>query len=185
MDEFDRFKLGDEKIFRKIFDFYKPLIYSKVRRVCASDVDTEEVIQEVFVQLFLKRKSIPCPAAIFPFLFLVAKRMAISLFRKEVSRQQYQMAQASQWDELSDELEKQIAHKELDQLLKSVVEQLPPQQQLVFRKSKIEELSYAEISDEIGISKNTVRNHLVAACHFVRLKLDSLLLLLFFLKNMF
>jgi RNA polymerase sigma-70 factor (ECF subfamily) len=46
-------------------------------------------------------------------------------------------------------------------------------------------MSYAEISEEIGISKNTVRNHLVAACQFVRLKLDGLLLILFLIKNIF
>ncbi|MGE8242178.1 MAG: sigma factor-like helix-turn-helix DNA-binding protein, partial [Sphingobacterium sp.] len=84
-----------------------------------------------------------------------------------------------------DELERTIAHKDLDKVLKTIVSCLPPQQKLVFHKSKIEEMSYAEISEEIGISKNTVRNHLVAACQFVRLKLDSLLLIFFLIKNIF
>lgn len=185
LDEFNRFKLGDEKVFKKIFDFYKPLMYHKVRRVCSSELDVEEVMQEIFVQLFLKRNSIPSAEAIFPFLFLVAKRTAITLFRKELSRQKYQVSQLAEWDELSDELERTIAHKDLDKVLKTIVSCLPPQQKLVFHKSKIEEMSYAEISEEIGISKNTVRNHLVAACQFVRLKLDGLLLILFLIKNIF
>ncbi|MEZ0451853.1 sigma-70 family RNA polymerase sigma factor [Sphingobacterium thalpophilum] len=185
LDEFNRFKSGDEKVFKKIFDFYRPLLYRKVRRVCASDLDVEEIMQEIFVQLFLKRDSIPSAEAIFPFLFLVAKRMAITFFRKELSRQKYQLSQLTAWDELSDELERKLAHRDLDRILQEIVSRLPPQQQLVFNKSKIEEMSYAEISEEIGISKNTVRNHLVAACQFVRLKLDSLLFIFFIIKNIF
>ncbi|MGB3063658.1 RNA polymerase sigma factor [Sphingobacterium thalpophilum] len=185
LDEFNRFKSGDEKVFKKIFDFYRPLLYRKVCRVCASDLDVEEIMQEIFVQLFLKRDSIPSAEAIFPFLFLVAKRMAITFFRKELSRQKYQLSQLTAWDELSDELERKLAHRDLDRLLQEIVSRLPPQQQLVFNKSKIEEMSYAEISEEIGISKNTVRNHLVAACQFVRLKLDSLLFVFFLIKNIF
>jgi len=185
LDEFNRFKSGDEKVFKKIFDFYRPLLYRKVRRVCASDLDVEEIMQEIFVQLFLKRDSIPSAEAIFPFLFLVAKRMAITFFRKELSRQKYQLSQLTAWDELSDELERKLAHRDLDRILQEIVSRLPPQQQLVFNKSKIEEMSYAEISEEIGISKNTVRNHLVAACQFVRLKLDSLLFIFFLIKNIF
>lgn len=185
LDEFNRFKSGDEKVFKKIFDFYRPLLYRKVRRVCASDLDVEEIMQEIFVQLFLKRDSIPSAEAIFPFLFLVAKRMAITFFRKELSRQKYQLSQLTAWDELSDELERKLAHRDLDRILQEIVSRLPPQQQLVFNKSKIQEMSYAEISEEIGISKNTVRNHLVAACQFVRLKLDSLLFIFFLIKNIF
>ncbi|VTR28380.1 RNA polymerase sigma factor [Sphingobacterium thalpophilum] len=185
LDEFNRFKSGDEKVFKKIFDFYRPLLYRKVRRVCASDLDVEEIMQEIFVQLFLKRDSIPSAEAIFPFLFLVAKRMAITFFRKELSRQKYQLSHLTAWDELSDELERKLAHRDLDRILQEIVSRLPPQQQLVFNKSKIEEMSYAEISEEIGISKNTVRNHLVAACQFVRLKLDSLLFIFFLIKNIF
>jgi len=185
LDEFNRFKLGDEKVFKKIFDFYRPLMHQKVRRVCPSYLDVEEIMQEIFVQLFLKRNSIPSAEAIFPFLFIVAKRMAITLFRKELSRQKFQVSHLAEWDELSDELERKIAHKDLDKILQTIVSRLPPQQQLVFNKSKIDKMSYAEISEEIGISKNTVRNHLVAACQFVRLKLDSLLLIFFLIKNIF
>ncbi|PUV26324.1 hypothetical protein DCO56_05060 [Sphingobacterium athyrii] len=61
----------------------------------------EEIMQEIFVQLFLKRNSIPSAEAIFPFLFLVAKRTAITLFRKELSRQKYQVSQLAEWDELN------------------------------------------------------------------------------------
>ncbi len=97
-------------------------MYHKVRRVCSSELDVEEVMQEIFVQLFLKRNSIPSVEAIFPFLFLVAKRTAITLFRKELSRQKYQVSQLAEWDELSDELERTIAHKDLDKVLKKKIE---------------------------------------------------------------
>ncbi|WP_430981279.1 sigma factor-like helix-turn-helix DNA-binding protein [Sphingobacterium faecium] len=61
----------------------------------------------------------------------------------------------------------------------------PTQQQKIFRMNKLDELSYKEIAAEIGVSKHTVRNHLATACNFVRLKLDKILYLLFFIKIIF
>lgn len=185
LDEFNRFKLGDERAFYKIFEYYKPILFRRLCRLCPSQVEAEEILQEIFIQLFVKRHEIPDVKAIYPFLFIVAKRMAISTFRKEVVRQQFQINQYTQWDEAHDQLEKQIEDKDLIVFLNTVVDQLPPQQQLIFRMSKIDELSYSEISDQIGISKNTVRNHLVAAYNFVRLRLENILFLIFFIKNIF
>ncbi|AIM37643.1 RNA polymerase sigma factor [Sphingobacterium sp. SG20118] len=185
LDEFNRFKLGDERAFYKIFEYYKPILFQRLCRLCPSHIDAEEILQEVFIQLFVKRHDIPDVQAIYPFLFIVAKRMAISAFRKEVVRQRFQLTQYSQWDEAHDQLGKQIEDKDLIVFLDTIVNQLPAQQQLIFRMSKIDELSYSEISDKIGISKNTVRNHLVAAYHFVRLRLENILFFIFFIKNIF
>jgi RNA polymerase sigma-70 factor (ECF subfamily) len=109
----------------------------------------------------------------------VAKRQAISNFRKEVVRQQFQLSHQSQWNEAHDHLEKIIESKDLVLFLQEVIDKLPAMQQRVFRMNKLEELSYQEISEQIGISKNTVRNHLVAAYQFVRLRMENMLFLLF------
>lgn len=185
LDEFNRFKLGDERAFYKIFEYYKPILFQRISRLCPSQLDAEEILQEIFIQLFLKRHDIPDVEAIYPFLYIVAKRMAISAFRKEAVRQRFELTQYSQWDETHDHLGKQIEDKDLIVFLNAVVDQLPKQQQVIFRMNKIDELSYSEISDQIGISKNTVRNHLVAAYHFVRLRLENILFLIFFIKNIF
>jgi len=70
-------------------------------------------------------------------------------------------------------------------MLTQVIEQLPKQQRLVYKMNKFEDKSYDEIARDIGLSKNTVRNHIASATKIVRFKLSNLLLLIFILKNLF
>lgn len=184
-DQFDCFKQGDEDVFRMIFDFYKPILFNRIKYLCSSTCDAEEILQESFIQLFLKRKNIESVENVFPFLCLISKRMSISLFRKRLVRDDYQQTIDLDWNEINDSLQNQIENRDLLHIVSKAVETLPPQQRKIFTLNKIEGYNYAEIADEVGISKNTVRNHLVTACHYIRLRFENLIVLIFVIKNIF
>ncbi|WP_293884715.1 MULTISPECIES: RNA polymerase sigma factor [unclassified Sphingobacterium] len=179
MDDFLLLQAGDQCVFSIVFNYYQPIIYFKVRQLCKSDSDAEEVTQEVFIEFYLKRMQLSGPEAIFPFLFAISKRMAISNFRKSLVRSNYLQSLQHSWPE-SFSLQDELDGKELQVILESIIEQLPPQQQAIYRRSKFEDQSYQEIADEEGLSKNTVRNHLSLASKFVRFKLDKILSIFFF-----
>lgn len=175
LEEFEQFQLADGRVFRKIFDHYKPSLLEKVCRLTSSTTEAEEIVQEVFIQLFLKRNEIPAAEAIFPFLYVVAKRLAISNFRKEVIRKQYQMDNGNIQLNTVPCADIQLEQKEREQMLQKVIDALPAQQKRIYQMNKFEEKSYQEIAEHIGISRNTVRNHLTAACSFVKLRLQKIL----------
>ncbi|QIH35654.1 sigma-70 family RNA polymerase sigma factor [Sphingobacterium sp. DR205] len=175
LEEFERFQMADGRVFRKIFDRYKPSLQGKVCRLTSSPIEAEEIVQEVFVQLFLKRNEIPSAEAIFPFLYVVAKRLAISNFRKEVIRKQYQMDHGNIQLNATSCAHIQLEQKECEQMLEKIIDALPVQQKRIYQMNKFEEKSYKEIAEHIGISRNTVRNHLTAACSFVKLRLQKIL----------
>jgi len=174
-DVFRRFQMGDEAAFRQIFDLYQPPLYRRVCLFCQDDAEAEEVAQEAFVQLFLKRQTIDRPEGIYPFLHTVAKRMAISLFRKHVLKAEYQNDLRTIWQEDHLQTQQEIAYRDLRELWLDTVRQLPPRQQLLYRMNKLEDHSYEEIAEKMGLSKNTVRNHLSLATKFVRLRLGKIL----------
>ncbi|WP_286862357.1 MULTISPECIES: RNA polymerase sigma factor [Sphingobacterium] len=175
LEEFERFQMADGRVFRKIFDRYKPSLQEKVCRLTSSPIEAEEIVQEVFVQLFLKRNEIPSAEAIFPFLYVVAKRLAISNFRKEVIRKQYRMDHGNIQLNATSCAHIQLEQKECEQMLEKIIDALPVQQKRIYQMNKFEEKSYKEIAEHIGISRNTVRNHLTAACSFVKLRLQKIL----------
>ena len=185
LEEFERFQMADGRVFRKIFDCYQPSLQEKVCRLTSSPTEAEEIVQEVFVQLFLKRKEIPSAEAIFPFLYVVAKRLAISHFRKEVIRKQYQMDSGNIQLNTTSCAHIQLEQKEREQMLEKIIDALPSQQKRVYQMNKLEEKSYQEIAEHIGISRNTVRNHLTAACSFVKLRLQKILFTLSILLVLF
>ena len=53
--------------------------------------------------------------------------------------------------------------KAYEQLLTSAVEQLPSQRQKVFKLCRQQGKSYEEVAFELGISRNTVKEHMVMA----------------------
>jgi len=180
MDDFRLLQAGDQSVFGVVFNYWQPIIYFKVRQLCKTDSDAEEVTQEVFIEFYLKRTQLSTPESIFPFLFTIAKRMAISNFRKSLVRSNYLQSLGQTWVESSFSLQEELDARELQVILESIIEQLPPQQQAIYRRSKFEEQSYQEIADEEGLSKNTVRNHMSLASKFVRFKLDKILSIFFF-----
>ena len=56
-----------------------------------------------------------------------------------------------------------VAEKELSQLVANAIEQLPPRQREVFCLVRFDEMSYDEAAEILGISPNTVHQHLVKA----------------------
>ncbi|WP_324756515.1 RNA polymerase sigma factor [Sphingobacterium thalpophilum] len=182
IDEFERFQLGDEQAFQKIFECYKSILYGRVRRLACSAAEAEEIVQEVFIQLFLKRSDIPAAEAIFPFLYIASKRMAISNFRKEVIRKEYRLESKGDLYDTSSCSQTKLEQKEYEQLLDKVIDTLPAQQKLVYRMNKLENRSYKEIAEHIGISRHTVRNHLAAACNSIKLRFQKILFSFFALS---
>lgn len=184
-DEFLRFQSGDEHIFEEIYSRYYDVIVQKVYRLCRDMEATEDIVHEAFVQLFLNKTKLMDAAGIYPYIYVVTKRLAISHFRKQVIRTEFQEQFSLDWKEQTDECQDNIDAKDLNKMLTQVIEQLPTQQRLVYKMNKFEDKSYDEIARDIGLSKNTVRNHIASATKIVRFKLSNLLLLIFILKNLF
>ncbi len=66
-----------------------------------------------------------------------------------------------------------LSGRETQKLINEAVQQLPPQQRIVFQLSKQNDLSYEEIARQMHLSKNTVRNHLAEAMKTIRFFLRS------------
>ncbi|MEJ7694135.1 sigma factor-like helix-turn-helix DNA-binding protein, partial [Daejeonella sp.] len=62
---------------------------------------------------------------------------------------------------------------DLQRFTEKVLIKLPKQQQLVYRMSRQQDLSYDEIAEELLISRNTVKNHLVAALKTLKSQLQK------------
>ncbi|PRD45547.1 RNA polymerase sigma factor [Sphingobacterium haloxyli] len=184
-EEFLSFQEGDEHIFEYVYNIYFDIIVKKVYRLCKEVAVAEEITQESFVQLYLHKENLKDAEGIYPYLYVVSKRLAISHFRKKVNREEYENYRASSWEESTDENQKRIEDKDLSTVIQNAINELPQQQRVVYQMNKLEDKSYHEIANSVGLSKNTVRNHIATATKIIRLKLNNFLFLLFLIKILF
>lgn len=173
-EDFLLFIEGDHRAYKKVFEFFYPIIlryaFSKTKNI----EDAEEITQEAFTQLYLHRTKVRSEKDLYPYLFVISKRLCISHFRKSLHSEQVDISALDHDLDLSYDAENDIHFTELYSILEQIIATLTPQQQRVYRMCRIDALPQQLIADEMGLSRNTVKNHLQSATKVVRLKLEQI-----------
>lgn len=175
-----RIKEGDEEAFRIVFEIYSGKLYSFSFRFLKNREQCQEVVQEVFLNFWLSRSRLDGQYPLAPYLYTITKRLTLNVLRNIATSQNAMDKLWLDMRRLSNETEEGIIGDDLKRFTESALAKLPPQQQLVFRMSKQQELSYDEIARELHISRNTVKNHLVAALKSLRAQFQKTVFSLFF-----
>lgn len=129
----------------------------------------EEVLQEAYLKLFLALKE---DKAIEPrpFLFRVARNLAISHLRHQKVVEQHGMTASItlQHTTQPDTIERQVSREEEQGALVDAINALPPKCRQVFVMRKIDGHSHEDIARILNISTKTVENHLARGMRLCR-----------------
>jgi len=159
---------GDTDAFAEIYDLYKDRIFAFAYTLTKSKEIAEEATQEVFVKLWEKRDQINTDFPLTPYIKKITYNYIISFFRKVKLDKQLQQNLYRNMEALRNSNEDEILQKELNNLYRRAIEELPQQKRTAYLLSREQHLSYEEIALQMGLSKNTVRNHMTEAIQFIR-----------------
>jgi len=158
---------GDKGAFAAIYDYYwQPLIDFAYKRLKSLE-DSEEVVQEVFINLFERRTTLEIHTSLNSYLKTAVRYKVYNKYREWLSnKQQHRIAHLEDVAELPgiDTLE----YKELNEKLHESINKLPEKCREVFILSREEKLSNKAIADRLGISINTVEKHIGKALQILR-----------------
>jgi RNA polymerase sigma-70 factor (family 1) len=173
---------GNEEAFSRLVNLYRNKVFSHALTFVKSYEEAEEITQDIFVKVWVNRHRLPEVKDFKNYLFILGRNHLVSAIRKKVMD-----TTANDEEDLPGTLllpDHQVEYKETWRHLINGLEQLPPQQKAVFTLSRMENLSHAEIAERLGISKRTVKFHLVQALNFLReyLRYPGLLTLLWLLR---
>lgn len=161
---------GDRAAFARIFDAYYNKVLSQALTYCRSYTEAEDAAQDIFLKIWDQREKLVAVTSFRDYLFILVRNKMIDALRKKavaISR----TAAVTQETPLSEDIllpDQQLDYRETYQLILRGVEELPPQQQQVFRMSRLEGKSNGEIAEALGIARTTVRWHIVMALNFLR-----------------
>ncbi len=78
---------GDEKAFSEIFHLYRNKVYTIAYRLTVSVPVAEEILLDVFLQVWMKREELTAVVHFRAWLFTITRNRAISMLRQMAARQ--------------------------------------------------------------------------------------------------
>jgi RNA polymerase sigma-70 factor (ECF subfamily) len=156
---------GDESAMASLFDRYSIIVYSVALRVLRDPASAEDVLQEVFMQIWRNPNSfIATRGSLGGWLAVVARNRSIdALRRKRPSEQVDDMALASNYN-LANEAER----NSLMEKARGVIRLLPMEQRKTLEMAFFDGLTHSEIAEMTGDPLGTVKTRIRSALTSLR-----------------
>ena len=166
----------DKTSFDQIYKQYWSKLYIYAFNVLKEKEICEDILQEIFIDLWAKRDNVQI-TDLNSYLYQSVKYQIFNHFRKSKYKKQLLMKfnlinKQYNIDELYEK-------KELKAQIKSLISRLPKQRRMIFQMSRYDGFSNKEISENLNISVQTVKNQISESLKFLRKSLKNIYMLLF------
>ncbi|RIH62921.1 sigma-70 family RNA polymerase sigma factor [Mariniphaga sediminis] len=167
----ESFLAGDKEAFAHIYNLYVESMYRYGTKLCSDENLVKDAIQEIFLDLFLKRhKNKTNPENLHYYLILALKRNLIKKLkrnRKLVEEEDFETEFEPEYS-----IEKIIIEDEeeteLNRRVKKVLSTLPAKQKEAIYLRFNESMEYQEIAQVLNISVESVRKQVYRALSSIR-----------------
>lgn len=165
---------GDEQAFNIIFQSYHNKLGNYVHRFTKSFTLTQEIVQDVFLRIWLNRAGLKDVDNFSSYLFVITRNHTFNALKKlarEYDKQKKWQSELKEELNLNDDTT--IGYNQTLILVNKAIGELPPQQKKVFLLSREKGLTQEQIANELNLSVATVKKHMVLALKFLRSQLGS------------
>ena len=165
-------KNGNARAFKELYNRYKESVFLMIYRRVRDEEETEDIVQEIFLKLWLGRESLVELDNLDYYLFGTARNMVISHYRKKDVQLKGEGFLIAQLDNLEGSADKDILINELNSKIQEVVDSLPPNIKACYHLSRSEGKKIKEIASNLNLSEQTVRNNISEALRRLRISLN-------------
>lgn len=168
---------GSHRAFEKLFHTYYSRIYGFVYGLVKNKTDAADLTQVVFMRVWDKRAYFAEVKQLDAYLFRLTKHTVLNYMARQ-TEQVYEAEEILEKKVVADEPLADLVAKDLELLIETVVEQMPPRRRQIYNLHRLQGLSNDEIAEQMGIQRKTVENQLSLA--LATLKRMILLFICFF-----
>jgi RNA polymerase sigma-70 factor (family 1) len=148
------------KAFNVLFGRYFAKLYRYALCYLNDECFAEEAMMDLMMWVWEKRHTLEIQGEFKHYIFRAAKNATIKAIRKKAIETTPIESIENHISFISHSADHGILTSELEQSYRDELDLLSPQRKIVFQLSREEELSHAEIADNLNISINTVKNHI-------------------------
>lgn len=163
-----RLQKGDSDAFLEVYNHYHPALYHYVLRFVKSPAIAEDVLQDVFLKIWEIRSRINPEFSFKAYLYRICRNSVFKLLKKMAVDENLRVQVMQHFAQSIADADLKILWQQYEEILHAAINSLSPQRQKVFRLCREEGKSYEQVANELGISRNTVKEHMVLAMKFIR-----------------
>ncbi|MBT1688617.1 RNA polymerase sigma-70 factor [Dawidia soli] len=166
---FDRVAREDDyKSFETIFKrMYRQLCRVSARMV-QSHALAEEIVDDVFCNLWGNRKRIQINSSFQAYLLASVRNKSLDCLRKTKHDRNIELECAADVASVHEGAQEHLVYEELRGQIESAIESLPKQCRTIFRMSREQDMKYKDIADVLQISIKTVDTQMGRALKHLR-----------------
>ncbi len=159
---------GSEYAFQVIYDLHRPRIFQVSMYYLKSPILAQEVVQDVFLKLWVEKTRLKAEMPVEAWLHTVAKNNIFNRLKriaydwKTISNLKLIVPQAV------NNADDKLRNAQYSELLEKAIESMSEQQRRVFQLARREQLTYLQIGERFGISPLTVKTHMSRALEHIR-----------------
>lgn len=174
----ERLLKGDSDAFTSLFKKYYAIHCAKAQYLLKSSYDAEEVVQEIFKKLWENHTNLPHVLAPAAYISQSVRNACLNRI-KQNGKTFHENIEGKYfaYEESTDASELLLINNRIEK----AISELPESCQAIFKLSRFEQKSYAQIAEQLQISPKTVENQISIALKRLRQNLADLLVIFFFI----
>lgn len=159
---------GDEDAFCELYAAYKNRLLYFAMKFVKSREFAEDIFQDAFTVVWQSRRFINPDASFSSYLYTIVRNRILNQLRDMSNEDQLKEHILSQAVDASNDTKSEILLNDLKEIIGRALEQLTPRQREVFKMSRDLQMSHKEIADALGVSVNTVQEHISVSLKVIR-----------------
>ncbi|MBV8040154.1 RNA polymerase sigma-70 factor [Bacteroides sp. AN502] len=164
---------GDEDAFCELYASYKNRLIYFAMRFLKSREYAEDVFQDAFTVIWQGRRFINPNTSFSSYLYTIVRNRVLNQLRDLDNQDKLKEQILAQAVDYTEDTKHRIMADDLRHLIACAMQQLTVRQREVFRMSREEQMSHQEIADALGISINTVQEHISTSLRVLRVYLEK------------
>ena len=172
-----RLQQGDEHAFLEIYDYYKKPLYTFILKFVKVPAHADDLLQDVFLKIWEIHSRINTSLSFKAYLYRITRNLVYKFLKKTANNVELLSEQMQHFiPDVAANAEIKLQWKQYEENIHSAIDQLPPRRKEIFILCRQGKHTYDDVARQLGISRNTVKEHMVLSMksisHFLKIQKD-------------
>ena len=171
----ENIRQGDDESFEFLFKkYYLPLARFAWRYV-GSKAIAEELVQELFTNLWEKRGELDTEGSVRSYLYKSVRNLSLNHLKHQDVKNKYDRQWMAQKENPQIEFRDDQREKQIREAIAQAIDELPERSKMTYKLHRYDGLTYPEIAEVMDVSVKTVESQMTRTLKILRERLSWLL----------